>query len=128
MITCCIVLHASVLDSLNIAGIAGGTNRGFGRALTGLRRGAWGNRGRSRAPIPRAQPREHHHHDPKILELAIDNVKAGNISQVAAAKLYGIPQATISNYITGRTVLSRRKQKEYNCMMDETDSAQNMEN
>lgn len=45
-------------------------------------------------------------HDPKTLKLAVNNVRMGKMSQRKAAEIYGIPQTTISNYITGRTVFA----------------------
>lgn len=60
------------------------------RGIRGMRRGIRGSSNLQR------NSRQHH---PKILELAIANVRAGKMSQTKAAELYGIPQPTISYHI-----------------------------
>lgn len=86
---------------VNIFLIAG---RGMMKSMRGFGMGS--QRGASGIPMPMLQRSKHH---PKILELAITAVRAGKMSQVKAAELYGIPQPTISRYITGKTLIEPKR-------------------
>jgi len=55
--------------------------------------------------INMSQKKSYQKYDKDTLESALSMVRAGEASQRAAAKRYGIPQATLSDHLRGRTKL-----------------------
>lgn len=81
----------------------------MGRGSRGTRRGKQGNRMSSsndwrlmsQVVAPSLSPRNsRQQHNPKVLELAVANVRAGKMTQTKASEIFGIPRQTIGYHLT----------------------------
>lgn len=78
----------------------------MGRGSRGSRRGMQANRTsipnewRSTAQTTLSSRNSRMQHNPKVLELAVANVRAGKMTQTKASEIFGIPRQTIGYHLT----------------------------